>query len=96
MAKDDQVEGLDLLWRFVKLADSIFERCDDNSGMPKARSGVKTLGKCPETFVALRRHLFCQSVRFHLRRDMHVNGGGIMYQRCGAKMYHGLSGSLSA
>jgi hypothetical protein len=32
VAKADPVEALDLLWRFLKLANSIFERCDDSSG----------------------------------------------------------------
>ena len=32
VAKDDPVEGLDLMWRFMALAGSIFERCDDSSG----------------------------------------------------------------
>ena len=32
VARDDPVEGLDLMWRFMALAGSIFERCDDSSG----------------------------------------------------------------
>ncbi len=32
VAKDDAVEGLDLMWRFMALAESVFERCDDSSG----------------------------------------------------------------
>ena len=31
-----------------------------------------------------------------LDRGLGVNGGGNMYRRGGAKMYHGLGGSLSA
>ena len=32
VAKADPKEALDLLWRFMNLAPSIFERCDDSSG----------------------------------------------------------------
>jgi len=32
VAKVDPVEALDLLWRFLALGNSIFERCDDSSG----------------------------------------------------------------
>ncbi len=32
VAKRDPSEGLELMWRFMALADSIFERCDDSSG----------------------------------------------------------------
>jgi hypothetical protein len=32
VAKVDAVEALDLLWRFMALASSIFHRCDDSSG----------------------------------------------------------------
>jgi hypothetical protein len=32
VAKADPVEGLELMWRFVGLASSVFERCDDSSG----------------------------------------------------------------
>jgi hypothetical protein len=32
VAKSDPDEGLALMWRFLGLADSIFERCDDSSG----------------------------------------------------------------
>ena len=32
VAKDNPVEALDLLWRFMALANSVFERCDDGSG----------------------------------------------------------------
>jgi hypothetical protein len=32
VAKTDPVEALDLLWRFLALGNSIFERCDDSSG----------------------------------------------------------------
>ena len=32
MAKVDATEALDLLWRFMALANSIFNRCDDSSG----------------------------------------------------------------
>jgi hypothetical protein len=32
VAKADAVEGLDLMWRFMALANSVFARCDDSSG----------------------------------------------------------------
>ena len=32
VAKVDAAEALDLLWRFMALANSIFDRCDDSSG----------------------------------------------------------------
>jgi hypothetical protein len=32
LAKADPVEALDVIWRFLALANSIFERCDDSSG----------------------------------------------------------------
>ena len=32
VTKADPVEALDLLWRFLALGNSIFERCDDSSG----------------------------------------------------------------
>ena len=32
VAKTDAQEALDLLWRFMALAPSIFDRCDDSSG----------------------------------------------------------------
>lgn len=32
VAKSDPAEALDLTWRFLALANSIFERCDDSSG----------------------------------------------------------------
>jgi hypothetical protein len=32
VAKVDAAEALDLLWRFMALANSIFNRCDDSSG----------------------------------------------------------------
>ena len=32
VAKSDPAEGLDLIWRFLALANSIFARCDDSSG----------------------------------------------------------------
>jgi hypothetical protein len=33
VAKGDGVEALDLMWRFMALASSVFARCDDSSGM---------------------------------------------------------------
>ena len=32
VAKDNPVEALELMWRFVAIANSVFERCDDGSG----------------------------------------------------------------
>ena len=32
VAKRDPVDGLDLMWRFLMLAGSVFERCDDSNG----------------------------------------------------------------
>ncbi len=32
VAKSDPAEGLELMWRFLDLANSVFERCDDSSG----------------------------------------------------------------
>jgi hypothetical protein len=32
VAKSDPAEGLELMWRFLDLAKSVFERCDDSSG----------------------------------------------------------------
>jgi hypothetical protein len=32
VAKSDPAEGLELMWRFLELANSVFERCDDSSG----------------------------------------------------------------
>jgi hypothetical protein len=32
VTKHDPTEALDLLWRFMALANSVFERCDDSSG----------------------------------------------------------------
>jgi hypothetical protein len=32
VARDDPVEALELMWRFIALASSVFERCDDGSG----------------------------------------------------------------
>ena len=33
VAKSDPAEGEELMWRFLDLANSVFERCDDSSGM---------------------------------------------------------------
>jgi hypothetical protein len=32
VAKTDPTEALELMWRFVAIANSVFERCDDSSG----------------------------------------------------------------
>lgn len=32
VAKSDPTEALDLMWRFMDLADGVFERCDDSDG----------------------------------------------------------------
>jgi hypothetical protein len=46
VASADPVEALDLLWRFLDLAASIYERCDDSSGRVGAvfRGAVQDLG----------------------------------------------------
>ena len=36
IAKGNPVEGLELMWRFLALAGSVFERCDDSSGTVSA------------------------------------------------------------
>ena len=33
VAKSDPAEGLELMWRFLELANPVFERCDDRSGI---------------------------------------------------------------
>src|SRR5204862_1929465 len=33
VAKGDPAEALDLLWRFMALASSVFDRCDDSNGI---------------------------------------------------------------
>src|SRR6185436_16510285 len=33
VAKADPAEALDLFWRFMALAPSVFDRCDDSSGI---------------------------------------------------------------
>ncbi len=50
VTKDDPVEALDLLWRFMALANSVFERCDDGSGSLVAvfHEAVDDLGEIAE------------------------------------------------
>jgi hypothetical protein len=36
VAKSDPAAGLELMWRFLELANSVFERCDDSSGTVSA------------------------------------------------------------
>ena len=47
VAKLNSVEGLELMWRFLALADSVFERCDDSSGTVSDifRSATADLGE---------------------------------------------------
>jgi hypothetical protein len=40
VAKADPTEALDLLWRFMALASSIFERCDDRIGLVGRRGAT--------------------------------------------------------
>lgn len=47
VAKDDPAEALELMWRFLGLASSVFERCDDSSGTVSAvfEQAVTDLGE---------------------------------------------------
>ena len=47
LAKADPAEALDLMWRFLALANGIFERCDDSSGLVIGvfRGAVANLGR---------------------------------------------------
>lgn len=47
LANNDPAEALELMWRFLALADSIFERCDDSSGTVSAvfEQAVTDLGE---------------------------------------------------
>jgi hypothetical protein len=47
VAKADAAEALDLLWRFMALANAIFARCDDSSGSVMAvfQSACRNLGE---------------------------------------------------
>lgn len=33
IAKNDAAEALDLMWRFINLADTVYQRCDDSNGV---------------------------------------------------------------
>ena len=46
VAKDDQTEALDLIWRFVGLSDGVLDRCDDGTGtvMDVFRTACEDLG----------------------------------------------------
>jgi hypothetical protein len=50
LAKADPAEALDLMWRFLALANGIFERCDDSSGTVTGvfHGGVASLGRIAE------------------------------------------------
>ena len=57
VAKADPIESLDLMWRFMALANSVFARCDDSSGTVSSifRAACHDLGEmaqaakaCPE------------------------------------------------
>lgn len=50
VGKADPKEALDLMWRFMALASSVFARCDDSSGtvIEIFRSGVSELGRLAE------------------------------------------------
>ncbi|MBL6600762.1 MAG: hypothetical protein ISP41_17885 [Alphaproteobacteria bacterium] len=51
VAKADPAVALDLMWRFLALANSIFERCDDSSGtvIGLFHSACEELGQIAET-----------------------------------------------
>jgi uncharacterized protein DUF6880 len=51
VAKVDEAEALDLLWRFMALASSIFDRCDDSSGSVMAvfQAACRDLGDIAKT-----------------------------------------------
>jgi hypothetical protein len=36
VAKTDPTEAIELMWRFVTIANSVFERCDDSSGAARS------------------------------------------------------------
>jgi len=46
VAKHDAAEALDLMWRFMSLANSVYERCDDSNGVVGEvfSSGCRDLG----------------------------------------------------
>ena len=50
IAKADPPEGLDLMWRFMALANPVFERCDDSSGTVSGvfHEACRDLGKIAE------------------------------------------------
>lgn len=54
VAKSDPAEALDLMWRFLGLANSIFARCDDSSGTVIGifHSAVGNLGEIAEAVKA--------------------------------------------
>ncbi len=47
VAKSDPAEGLELMWRFLELAKSVFDRCDDSSGTVSSifRTACSDLGR---------------------------------------------------
>jgi hypothetical protein len=47
VAKSDPAEGLELMWRFMALANSVFARCDDSSGTVGSifRTACRELGE---------------------------------------------------
>jgi hypothetical protein len=46
VAKIDAADALDLMWRFMELADTVYERCDDSNGLigDVFRSACRDLG----------------------------------------------------
>jgi len=74
VAPDDPTEALSLLWRFMGLAPSVFQRCDDSSGTVRGifEDACEDLGKVAEvartdprilaetTFNALQANEYCQ------------------------------------
>ena len=51
VAKVDPTEGLDLMWRFMALANSVFARCDDSSGTVSSifHAACRDLGEMAQT-----------------------------------------------
>ena len=66
VAKRYPSEGLELMWRFMALADSVFERCDDSSGaviglfhdaandLARLRKQQSPIRKCSPTMLSAR------------------------------------------
>ena len=71
VAKADPAAAIDLLWRFLALADSIFERCDDSSGrvIDIFHSAVGDLGEIAKAAKADPKSLAEESYRALIKND---------------------------